>query len=61
MAEVTNVRVNINNYATAMRSHLNAAMAYMRLGMGEEMDLEFDSMRKALDLLESQAYENVRS
>ena len=62
MAEITNVKIvsnNINSCAMAIRSHLNAAMAYMRLGNEDLMDLEVNSLHHALKMFEDYAYENV--
>lgn len=49
------------NLATAVRSHLNAAMAYMRLGDEDCMEAEWDSLDYVLRKLKKQAYQNVNS
>jgi len=59
----TNVKVipsRPSNLATAIRGHLNAALAYMREGMESEMDAEFDSIELCLNMLKDQAYLNVQ-
>lgn len=58
----TTVRVvpgSATTYATALRGHLSAALAYMNLGMQNEMLCEFDSIDDVLDLLKDKAMQNV--
>lgn len=58
MAEVTNVQVipsRPSNLATAIRGHLNASLAYMRMDMESEMEAEFDSIDMCLEMLKEQA------
>lgn len=58
----TTVRVvpgSATTYATALRGHLSAALAYMNLGMQNEMLCEFDSIDDVLELLKDKAMQNV--
>ena len=62
--EVTRVAIVpsvMNSYATAVRAHLSAALAYMRVGSEDLMDCEFDSLNHVLDMLEHDAYEMFKS
>ena len=59
---VSTVRVvpgSAATYATALRGHLSAALAYMNLGMENEMLCEFDSIDDVLVLLKDKAMQNV--
>lgn len=61
-ATTTTVRVvpgSAATYATALRGHLSAALAYMNLGMEIEMLCEFDSIDNVLVLLKDKAMQNV--
>lgn len=58
----TTVRVvpgSATTYATVLRGHLSAALAYMNLGMENEMLCEFDSIDDVLVLLKDKAMQNV--
>lgn len=58
----TTVRVvpgSATTYATALRGHLSAALAYMNLGMESEMLCEFDSIDDVLVLLKYKMMQNV--
>ena len=58
----TTVRVvpgSATTYATALRGHLSAALAYMNLGMKAEMKYEFICIDDVLDRLKDKAMQNV--
>ena len=58
----TTVRVipgSATTYATALRGHLSAALAYMNLGMINEMLYEFDCVEDIFDLLRDKAIQNA--
>lgn len=58
----TTVRVvpgSATTYATALRGHLSAALAYMNLGLKYEMQYEFDCIEFVLKELKDKAMQNV--
>lgn len=64
MADEVKVEVvpgKITSYATAVRAHLSAALAYMRVGEEDLMDIEFDSLNTVLDTLKKEARAKFRS
>ena len=59
MADEVKVRVvpgKVTSYATAVRAHLSAALAYMQADEEDLMDVEFDSLDIVLDMLKRKAY-----
>ena len=63
MAETTEVTIKVSevsSYATALRSHLTAALAYMRVQDYELADAEIDSITVCLDVIRTYNDRKIR-